>query len=210
MKLIDGIKYEGCPFEIPDNSRDELPEFLKEMGYKVGVEIGVYKGEFTKKFLDVGLKIYAIDPWQPYEGAGRTQKNKARQDFLYGHTQRYLDTYIKNGQCLLIRETSMNALKFFDNESLDFVYIDGDHRFRYIAEDIYEWSFKVKKNGIISGHDYFCTDPTANNVICQVKPIIDAYVRAFGVKNFYIFGRSKPIELEKKNDKYYSWMLIKQ
>lgn len=208
MKLSEGIKEKGTPFEIPDCSRNGLPEFFKERGYKVGAEIGVYKGEFTELFCKEGFdKVYAIDPWVGFSGQGRSQKLQDRQDFLYGHAKRTLEPY---NNVEIIRATSMDAVKDFKNNSLDFVYIDGNHNFRYIAEDIYEWIWKVKPGGIVSGHDYFCTIPEARNILCHVGVIVDAYVKCFNIKNFYTFGRSKPLEEETQNDKYLSWMFIKE
>jgi SAM-dependent methyltransferase len=48
----------------------------------------------------------------------------------------------------------MEAVLDFPYESIDFVYIDGSHEFDYIMCDIIEWGRRVKKGGIISGHDY--------------------------------------------------------
>lgn len=206
MKLIDAIKFQGKPVYIPDCGRDSLPEFLVEMGYKKGAEIGVYKGAYTEKFCRAGLTMYAIDPWMAYQGAGRTQKEQERQDFLYGHTQRVLSPF---PNVAIVRKTSMAALEDFEDEALDFVYIDGDHRFPAVTADIYWWSNKVKKGGIISGHDYFNTSPTANNVICHAKAAVDAFIEVFNIPSFYTFGRSKPIEEEAKDDKYLSWMFFK-
>ena len=206
MKLIEAIKEKGTPFVVPDCSRDELPKFFKEMGFGVGAEIGSYKGAFTEKFCKEGLKMYAVDPWMAYQGAGRTQEEQARQDFLYGHAKRVLAPY----DCAIIRKTSVDALNDFKDGSLDFVYIDGDHEFSHIASDLVGWSKKVKKGGIVSGHDYFCTDPWARNTVIHVGPVVDAYTKVFGIKNFYTFGRSKPLEEEAKDDKYLSWMWIKE
>lgn len=137
MKLIDAVKEKGRPFNVPDCGRDELPAFLKEMGLTTGAEIGVYRGEFTEKFLLAGLNVYAIDPWIGYSGAGRTEQVQTKQDTNFEEAKRRLSPY-KN--CIPIRKTSMEALPRIKDGSLDFVYIDGDHRFRFIAEDIYEWS----------------------------------------------------------------------
>src|SRR3990167_1818861 len=205
MELIESLKYKGKPYIIEGPERSAFPKFLRQMGYKVGVEIGVYKGEFTEKFCREGLRMYGIDPWTSFRGQGRSQTLKERQDFLYGHAQRLLDKYIKDDTCTLIRKTSMEAVKDFNNGSLDFVYIDGDHRFKYIAEDIYEWIWRVRKGGIISGHDYFYTNPGAKNILCHVGPVIDAYVKAFGVETFYIFG-GKGIH---KDDRWQSWFWVK-
>ncbi len=198
MKLIDGIKLKGRPAEIPDSSRNELAEFFKEMGFKVGAEVGVYRGAFSEKFCKAGLKLYAIDPWTGYTGAGRTERVQDMQDYNYECAKKALAPY---PDCTIIRKTSMEALKDFKAESLDFVYIDGDHRFPAIAADIYEWYPKVKKGGIISGDDYFCTSPVANNVLCHVKPVVDAFVVTYEIPNFYIIGQK---------DKKPSWFIIKQ
>ena len=40
-------------------------------------------------------------------------------------------------------------------ESLDFVYIDGNHHFDFVMQDIIEWSKKVRAGGVVSGHDYY-------------------------------------------------------
>ena len=207
MNLQNEIRrLRGRPAYIPNCSRDELPKFFKEMGYKVGAEIGVFKGEFTIKFCKVGLKMYAIDPWLSYCGSGRTLRSQERQDFLFGHATRLLGRY---DNCTIIRKTSMDAVKDFKNGSLDFVYIDADHSFKHIAQDICEWTKKVRKGGVVSGHDYHCTVPEARNVVCHVKEVVNAYVSVFGIKNFYIFGRSKPIGKEAKNDRYLSWMFVR-
>lgn len=201
------IKNSGKPYEIRNCSRDELPQFFVEMGFKVGAEIGVYKGAYTEKFCKAGLTMYAIDPWIAYGGAGRSLKNQARQDFLYGHTQRTLAPY-KN--CKVIRKSSFDAVRDFETGSLDFVYIDGDHRFPFIAHDIYEWYSKIKKGGVIAGHDYFCTNSETSNVVIHVGAVVDAFVKSLGIDGFYTFGRSKPLEFEAKDDRYLSWMIIKK
>lgn len=203
MKLIDAINPKSGKIEIPDCLRGDLPEFFVQMGYKVGAEIGVYKAGFTEKFCKVGLKMFAIDPWKAYDGGGRNMKMKKRQDFLYGHAQRTLAPY---RDCTIIRATSMDALSHFKDGSLDFVYIDGDHSFRYIAEDLVEWSKKVRSGGAVCGHDYFYYGPQSD-LVCQVGPVVDAYIKVFEIKNLYIFGKAE--DTHDKDDKYPSWMYIK-
>jgi len=204
-KISDNLHLKGLPAHIPNCSRKELPIFLKENGYKVGAEIGVYKGEYTINFCRAGLQIYAIDPWKAFTGQGRTQNRQERQDFLFEHAQRYLKQY---NNITFIRKTSIDALEDFKDGILDFVYIDGNHDFRHIAEDVFEWSKKVRKGGIVSGHDYYCTIPQARNVIIQVKHIIDAYVKTYKIKNFYTFGNTNP--LDRRGDSTKSWFWVKE
>lgn len=205
MKLIDGIKLQGKPVEIPDCSRDDLPQFFVEMGYKVGAEIGVYKGEFSKKFCKAGLALYAIDPWKIYSGYKDPQGQK-KWNFLYERAKKTISGY---SDSTIIRKTSMEALKDFADESLDFVYIDGNHNLKYVVEDICEWSKKIKNGGIISGHDYFFTDPIDPQKVSHIPHAVRAYVDSYNIKNLYIIGREKYIKGEKR-DRYRSWMWIKE
>ena len=101
----------------------------------------------------------------------------------------------------------MDAVKDFENESIDFVYIDGNHGFKFITEDIYEWSKKVRKGGIISGHDYiYSSDPRLHHL--DVKYVIPAYTQAIKLKRWYILGSDKKSPGEKR-ERARSWMWIK-
>src|SRR5579859_2803892 len=173
MKLNDAIKEKGKPFMVPGCSRNELPQFLIEKGCKVGVEIGVCRGEFTKKLAEVGLSVFGVDPWQSFRGQGKAGKSQKIQEDNYNYAKNLLSSY-KN--CLLKRKTSTEAVEDFELNSLDFVYIDGDHRFKAVADDIYEWYLRVRNGGIISGDDYNLTPPYATHLICQVSPVIDAFI----------------------------------
>lgn len=186
-----------------DFDRNHLPEYFKSLGYKVGAEVGVYKAEYAEKFVKSGLFMYAIDPWMAYQGGGRTQAEQKRQNFIYSHATRVLSPY-KNAQ--LIRATSMDALKYFEDGSLDFVYLDGDHSFKHIAQDIYEWAKKVRKGGVVAGHDYFYYSPKNTNLICQVSPVVDAYIKVMDINKLYIIPENK--EAKHKDDRYPSWFFF--
>jgi len=182
MTLEEGIKNGGCPYVIKDCSRATFPRFLVDRGAKVGAEIGVYKAEFTEMLCKAGLFVYAVDPWSAY----MEEKRQERQNFLYEHAQRVLTPY-ENKK--IIRKFSMEAVEEFEDESLDFVYIDGNHTFRYVAEDVTEWSKKVKKGGVVSGHDYTSVSRKVRmGCIRHVRAVVDAYVKAMDIKNFCIFS----------------------
>jgi hypothetical protein len=53
-----------------------------------------------------------------------------------------------------MRESSTDAARMFKHGSLDFVFIDADHRYAGISTDIAAWRGKVKSGGILAGHDY--------------------------------------------------------
>ena len=211
MKLIDALNHKGNPFEIPDASRGEMPQFFVEMGYKVGVEVGVYKAEFTDQFCAAGLKMFGIDPWKAYGDYATSPKYNRfqdRQDFLFEHSKR---TMSKHGdKCTFIRKTSMEAVEDFKNDSIDFVYIDGHHGFKYISEDIWEWTKKVRPGGVISGHDYgdYLTSALDPYVI-HVRYVVDAYTKALKIPNWYVIGTTNK-EPGEKRDGWRSWFWIKE
>jgi len=204
MKLIDGIKNKGRPFEIPDCSRDDLPDFFVEMGFKRGVEIGVDKGEFSEKFCKAGLELYSIDPWK-YDNDYQDSRSQNRLDFLYEHSKRVLSHYPNSK---ILRKTSMEALNDFEDESLDFAYIDGNHQLKYVIEDIVEWSKKLRVGGIICGHDFIYTNPRTAAGVCHVIYAVNAYTQAYGIRNWYLLGRKENREGEKR-DKWRSWMWMR-
>ena len=199
MKISEGLKLDGWRVEIPGAVRNDFPEFFKEMGYKVGVEIGTYTGLYTRILCSHGLKIYTVDPWLIYPGfLGLRHSSQERQERSFEKAKSRLAKY-KN--CTIIRKTSMEAVKDFEDESIDFVYIDGNHGFKYFTEDLWEWSKKIKKGGIISGHDYRNDDIQA--FVCDVKHVLDGYIKAAKIPKWYILGK------EGEGDRDRSWFFLK-
>lgn len=201
MKLLEAIEIKGRPFEIPDCSRDDLPQFFVDLGFKRGVEIGVMHGNLSELFAKAGLEHYAIDPWLTYEDFPN-QGGQAREDKIYEHARKLLGQY---PNCKIIRKTSMQALSKFKDGSLDYVYIDGNHHLKYITEDLCCWAKKLRPGGIMSGHDYVYFGATHPMNICHVPYAIKAYVHSYNVENFWVLGSKNPKEGEVR-DKWRSWM----
>ena len=208
MKISEGIKQlKGKPAEILDCGRDDLPGFFKEMGFKRGMEIGVFEGDYTEVLAKSGLEIYGVDPWLEYKGY--VYSTGRRVDFEERY-QRTKDRLAKYPNVKLIRKMSMDTLSDFQDGSLDFVYIDGNHTFKYIAEDMYMWSYKIKNGGVLCGHDYAYFRHRYIGGGCQVKEIVNAFSFAYDL-NFWVLGREdkkKRLPNETRDD-YRSWMFIK-
>ena len=192
---------------VPDCSRDDLVNLFHELSYNTGAEIGVWEGEFTEKFCRAGFKMYGIDPW-----VARGTESQWQQNARYGRALIKLSP----ARCDLIRKTSSEAVKDFEDESLDFVYIDGMHKYSFVYEDIVEWTKKVRVGGAICGHDYMCTDPQIETVPLkyqlhrEVKAAVDRYIDENNIEDFYVFGRSKPLIEETKNDTMLSWLFFRK
>lgn len=118
----------------------------------IGVEIGVFLGNYALTYLeklDI-KKLFLIDPYIKYENYGRYEPKILREAEEIAHAK--LSIYKDKIEWVKVK--SAEASKLFDDESLDFVYIDGNHEYQAVLEDITLYYPKVKKSGMISGHDY--------------------------------------------------------
>src|SRR5258706_9083914 len=131
----------NMPIEIPDISREDLPELFEELGFNVGAEIGVESGMFSYSILSKtpGLRmLYSIDAWKAYRGY-RDHTSQEKLDRFYKETQEKLKPFVDANRCLIWKKSSAEAVKEFPDNSLDFVYIDANHAFYNVAFDIHHW-----------------------------------------------------------------------
>jgi len=175
------------PVEIKNTTRETLAEMFCELDYKIGAEIGVERGIYSEILLQKNPKLeklYSIDAWEAYEGY-RDHMTQPEMDELLEDTRKRLDPYGKRVE--IIKGFSTNVAKVFADESLDFVYLDANHDFEHVVEDIAAWEKKVKVGGIIAGHDYIRRK--TNAFLMHVPYAIDAYVSAYQIKPLFVLGR---------------------
>jgi len=129
-------------------TRNQLADCWNEIGYKRGVEIGVARADYSMQLLKriKDCQLTCIDPWGLYEFSSRTVESQ-RRNFEVS-SKRLKD------RATVLRMTSMEALSNFEDESLDFVFVDGDHTFDHCCMDIICWSRKLRKDGMMAVHDY--------------------------------------------------------
>ena len=137
---------------------NNLCSFVKtELGeYLNIVEIGSYCGASTQIIANnfINGKINAVDPWQSYTEEGNTYYLN-RQALELQEAEIIFDKIIINYKNIIKNKcSSIDYANKIEDESVDFVYIDGNHQYTSVIEDIKIWYPKVKKNGIISGHDW--------------------------------------------------------
>jgi len=158
--------------------REGLAKYFAEQGFKIGAEVGVERGYYSKSLLDAnpGLKLYCVDAWKAYKGY-RDHTNQAKLERYYHETLELLEPYGLNVKVL--RGWSLDMAEQIPDGSLDFAYLDANHDFRHLIDDVDTWSKKVRKGGIVAGHDY---NRHRRSIECQVKPAIDAWGHAYGIK----------------------------
>ncbi len=139
--------------------QEVLYELLKDKKGIVGVEIGVASGQSAQGFLTaLDIKnLYLVDPFEKYYDATQGD-GLVGKDFNEAYPEAY--QRLKDYPVAWILRKSEEAVKQIFDESLDFVYIDGDHQYEYVKKDIEAWTKKVKKGGVVSGHDFTIGDIT--------------------------------------------------
>lgn len=125
-------------------------DLLENMFYfknKTMIEIGSYQGESTEKFANLFGKVYAIDPWE--NGYDPSDISSYITDMKL--VESAFDERIKKYPNIIkIKSKSEDVLPTFP-EKVDFVYIDGIHKYDYILQDLHNAS-KISK--YIGGHDW--------------------------------------------------------
>jgi len=165
-----------------NETRDSLPILFHQLGFKVGAEIGTDRGLYAEVLCknNPGVKLFCIDPWKVYHKYA-DMKDQRVLNINYRNTIKRLSPY----NVEIIKKSSMGAIKYFKPESLDFVYIDGNHAYDYVLQDCKEWSKIVRKGGIVSGHDY--TTRKHKNVGLEVKRAIDKHIQDIQLETFYMY-----------------------
>jgi len=120
-----------------------------------GVEVGVFAGEFSARFLWYwrGERLISIDPWVQSEGYDDISNvDPDAFEMLWITTCTRLQRFGKRSE--VWRTTSEEGATRIDDASLDFVYIDARHDEASVLADLALWYPKVRPAGIIAGHDY--------------------------------------------------------
>jgi hypothetical protein len=145
--------------QAPFVDRDNLPNFLNEKNLvNQGVEIGTHRGEFAKQILEKwnGVSLMCVDHWsipEGYEYQSKCLGEGTRDD----HLKEALRNVAKYGKkCTLIRGFSQEVCSRIADNSLDFVYLDGDHSEEGVLQDLCDWWPKIKSGGVLAGHDIIC------------------------------------------------------
>jgi hypothetical protein len=155
-------------------SKFDLLKHFAELELKLGAEIGVSQGYFSKKMFEAipNLKLFCVDAWLSYPGVRRWMPNNRRANLYYEITKKTLALY----NAVIMRGMSVEMSKQIPDGSLDFVFIDANHAFDYVMEDLIHWVPKVRSGGIVSGDDYFHFKKSG------VIEAVDAYTKAHGIK----------------------------
>ena len=154
-------KYPRASQKTPRPVFQFIKNNLKRTGL-VGAEIGVEAGINALSILNtLGIeKLYLVDPWcGEYERHYDIVRDGLEQDKRFE----------------LIRTTSRKAAQII-TEPLDFCYIDANHKYHAVREDIKLWYPKVKNGGVLGGHDYIMYDKVGKITKCGVVEAVTEFI----------------------------------
>jgi hypothetical protein len=152
-------------------TRNELLEILpKNM---ICCELGVFKGDYSKIIHEIlkPSELILIDNFTGIFGSGdKDGQNHINidLDIAYDELKEYFsfDNKVK-----LIKNNTLNGLDIFENNYFDYIYIDADHEYNAVFDDLLKSFEKIKNKGYISTHDYIYPYGVLNavNDFCVLK-----------------------------------------
>jgi len=136
-----------------------ISQLIKHYNLKSGAELGVWKGATFKYLADrhpdvllYGVDLYAAQPdnkgperWVAGENGHEWDHDKYRKDLEQFCSAR--------NNCTLMVKSTREASNYIVDGSLDFVFIDADHSYEGVTNDLRWWVPKVREGGLIIGHD---------------------------------------------------------
>lgn len=170
--------------DLPGYTHDIL-EFYEEVSRElpsgaVCVELGVWCGKSLSwlhecfRRQDKVCTLVGVDLWpEGYSFAGFDERIAAggglyrwSMDQMFAHAPPAFTKSVR-----LLRWDSADAAMLFDDRSVDLVFVDAAHDFAHVFADIDDWLGKVRRGGVLAGHDYHPTDyPDVVRVVDRFFP----------------------------------------
>lgn len=174
-------------------NRYELPKYLIDMGcINTGVEIGSFEGTYSKYILENWPgHLYLVDVWRKLDDAEYT--DKSNQIDPKKTIAKVFDNLVGfENRSTIIRDFSEKASFIFRDNYFDFIYIDANHKYKYVISDLIHWYPKLRSGGIMAGHD-FIADYSPDK--CDVNGDTHVWLNNNGVFEYAgMFGVNKAVE----------------
>jgi len=129
------------------------------------LEVGVHKGDFSLQIFEKfkPKRLILVDPWiyelgetyksSLYGGSLQEEKGQVIQDQYCQNLKNIFKNEIEIGKVEIIRKKSSEAFKQL-KEKFDMIYIDGNHLYDFVLEDLVNSLEKINNNGLIVCDDY--------------------------------------------------------
>jgi len=140
---------------------------IKEFNAQVTAEVGCGYGQHSKQILqDTNVsKHYMIDQYKFYpndtfsDGIKNIKSNQTVDEKFNDFSEMVKNEVAQfKERVQFIHKSSIEASHDISDNSLDAVFVDANHEFKYVLEDLYAWWPKVKSGGFMAGDDYCIND----------------------------------------------------
>ena len=180
--IIKGIKQllKKIKTKLPDK-RNFIFKLIKKNS--VCCEIGVWKGEFSQLIIKKNnpTKLYLIDPWKDfgddYFDKKHVKYRQENQNLRFNLVNQKFKNNILKNQVEILKMTSKEALRRLENIKFDFIYVDGNHQYKFVKYDIENYFKLLNESGYLVGDDYR---------IESVKKAVDDFMENNKTKNFFV------------------------
>ena len=140
-----------------------LTEMIQKHGFLLGAEIGTGKGATAVYLFRGNPNLYLI------EVAYYTSSERKKGDYTQLGKELWKRRVSKyRRRMTVIPLPSREAIKKVEDGALDFVFIDADHSYKECLWDIKNWMPKVRKGGLVSGHDFQDRFPGVKKAVREV------------------------------------------
>jgi len=160
----------------------------------IGAEIGVCRGETSRHILEATQikMLYMVDQYvRNYDPNQWLYSTKGNPDKDYKKVKMFFEQNFPDRHTLL-RNSSLEASGSLNME-LDFIFIDANHTYKYVKQDLELWVPKVKSGGLIMGHDWWRKFPGVITAVIKYANESD---------HFVIPEKPKPLTKLPRNTKY--------
>jgi len=123
---------------------------------KFGAEVGAWAGVTSNVFLHAfpEMQLHAIDPWEDGDPENTTARRTTKERLQEVHEEFNINTAWAKDRLIVHCMLSLDGAAAVPDGELDFVFVDGDHRYQPVKDDLNAWWPKLRDGGLLIGHDY--------------------------------------------------------
>jgi hypothetical protein len=154
----------------------------------VGLELGVYKADSLMTILEncPNVKtLYGVDNYSTYYNAyERREIEKYESEMIKAESLLKQKYSSHRDKIKFLEYASIDAATKIEDESLDFIFIDANHSYNSVLEDLNLWYPKVKQGGLVAGHDFHMESVreavndfrTKMSISCYMSDYLSCYI----------------------------------
>lgn len=156
-------------------------------------EIGVFRGIFSKQMLDLKNlgKLYLIDSWKNMPDYDDPLSDTDHAANLHT-TLEYIKGHVAGGRFEIHIMSSLEAALEFKDGELDAIFLDANHSYDSVLQDLLAWEPKIRSGGFLMGHDFTDQHPTAIKHGWGVQKAVSQFCKERGWELTHITSEQFP------------------